>query len=100
MYRIQHGNTEAYVAAEYIEIGEATAITMEEYKEQQTTRTVVNAGNGEWSLLAAIIQCEAGGESHTGKVAVGADDDGIVQEMEDSRIRLQMWFTRVDSSHR
>lgn len=71
-YRIQHGNTEAYVAAEYIEIGEATAITMEEYKEQQTTGTVVNAGNGEMDLLAAIIQCEAGGESHTGKVAVGA----------------------------
>lgn len=71
-YRIQHGNTEAYVAAEYIEIGEATAITMEEYKEQQTTGTVVNAGSGEMDLLAAIIQCEAGGESHTGKVAVGA----------------------------
>lgn len=71
-YRIQHGNTEAYVAAEYIEIGEATAITMEEYKEQQTTGTVVNAGSGEMDLLAAIIQCEDGGESHTGKVAVGA----------------------------
>lgn len=71
-YRIQHGNNEAYVAAEYIEIGEATAITMEEYKEQQATGAVVNAGSGEMDLLAAIIQCEAGGESHTGKVAVGA----------------------------
>ncbi len=71
-YRIHHGNNEAYVAAEYIEIGEATAITMEEYKEQQVTDAVVNAGSGEMDLLAAIIQCEAGGESHTGKVAVGA----------------------------
>ena len=45
---------------------------MEEYKEQQATEAAVNVGNGELDLLAAIIQCEAGGESHTGKVAVGA----------------------------
>lgn len=31
-----------------------------------------NAGNGDLDLLAALIQCEAGGESRTGKVAVGA----------------------------
>ena len=29
-------------------------------------------GSGELDLLAAIIHCEAGGESRTGKVAVGA----------------------------
>lgn len=32
----------------------------------------VSASDSELDLLAAIIQCEAGGESHTGKVAVGA----------------------------
>ncbi len=31
-----------------------------------------NVGNGDLDLLAALIQCEAGGESRTGKVAVGA----------------------------
>ncbi|MCR4692141.1 MAG: cell wall hydrolase [Lachnospiraceae bacterium] len=29
-------------------------------------------GNGDIDLMAAIIECEAGGESYTGKVAVGA----------------------------
>lgn len=71
-YQIEHGDGSAYVAAEYIQMGEATAVTVEEYKEQQATETAVNVGNGELDLLAAIIQCEAGGESHTGKVAVGA----------------------------
>lgn len=32
----------------------------------------VNVGSGELDLLAAIIQCEAGGESYEGKIAVGA----------------------------
>ena len=32
----------------------------------------VSVGGGDLDLLAAIIQCEAGGESRTGKVAVGA----------------------------
>ncbi|MDO4444733.1 MAG: cell wall hydrolase [Bacillota bacterium] len=71
-YQIEHGDGSAYVAAEYVQTGEATAVTVEEYKEQQATETAVNVGNGELDLLAAIIQCEAGGESHTGKVAVGA----------------------------
>lgn len=71
-YQIEHGDDSAYVAAEYVQTGEATAVTVEEYKEQQATEAAVNVGNGELDLLAAIIQCEAGGESHTGKVAVGA----------------------------
>lgn len=71
-YQIEHGDGSAYVAAEYVQTGEATAVTVEEYKEQQATEAAVNVGNGELDLLAAIIQCEAGGESHTGKVAVGA----------------------------
>lgn len=71
-YQIEHGDGSAYVAAEYVQTGEATAVTVEEYKEQRATEAAVNVGNGELDLLAAIIQCEAGGESHTGKVAVGA----------------------------
>ena len=71
-YQIEHGDGSAYVEAEYVQTGEATAVTVEEYKEQQATEAAVNVGNGELDLLAAIIQCEAGGESHTGKVAVGA----------------------------
>lgn len=71
-YQIEHGDGSAYVAAEYVQTGKATAVTVEEYKEQQATEAAVNVGNGELDLLAAIIQCEAGGESHTGKVAVGA----------------------------
>lgn len=60
----------AYMNAEYIDIEEATALTMEEFNAQSNSG--VAAGNGELDLLAAIIECEAGGESHTGKVAVGA----------------------------
>lgn len=68
-YEIEHGkNDSAYVFAEYIEIEETTAMTMEEYKKS----AAVSVSGGELDLLAAIIQCEAGGESHTGKVAVGA----------------------------
>lgn len=69
-YQIKNGESDAaYVAEEYIEIKEATALTMAEYQKQQAT---VSVSGGELDLLAAIIQCEAGGESHTGKVAVGA----------------------------
>lgn len=42
----------------------------------------VSASGSELDLLAAIIQCEAGGESHTGKVAVGAV---IMNRIRDSR---------------
>ena len=83
-----------YVSAEYVEIAHATteAITIEEEKEiarkkaeeeakrkaaQTTEITVVqnpsyNATTDEILLLAALIQCEAGGECYEGKVAVGA----------------------------
>ncbi|MBS6196479.1 MAG: cell wall hydrolase [Clostridiales bacterium] len=71
-YQIDNGdNGPAYMFAEHIEIEEATALTMEEYQEQKQEVSVSVSG-GELDLLAAIIQCEAGGESHTGKVAVGA----------------------------
>ena len=71
-YQIDNGGSPAYMSAEYIKIEEATAVTVEEYQTQQAATGAVAAGSGEMDLLAAIIECEAGGESHTGKVAVGA----------------------------
>ena len=71
-YQIDNGGSPAYMNAEYIRIEEATAVTVEEYQAQQSATAGVAAGSGELNLLAAIIECEAGGESHTGKVAVGA----------------------------
>lgn len=71
-YRIENGkNGSAYMFAEYIEIKEKTAMTVAEYQKKKATASAAASG-GELDLLAAIIQCEAGGESHTGKVAVGA----------------------------
>lgn len=83
-----------YVSGDYVDVNFATteAITIEEEKEiarkkaeeeakrkaaQTTEITVVqnaafNATEEEILLLAALIQCEAGGESYEGKVAVGA----------------------------
>ncbi|MDD3279410.1 MAG: cell wall hydrolase [Lachnospiraceae bacterium] len=43
-----------------------------ESQQEAVQETMQSAGSGELDLLAAIIQCEAGGESRTGKVAVGA----------------------------
>jgi len=78
---------DAYTYAEYITVDEPeqVAMTEDEYyaaqvqaeKEErqeaaQAGAASVGASNGELALLAAIIQCEAGGESYTGKVAVGA----------------------------
>ena len=93
-YQVDLGEAgQAYMFAEYIEIEENRALTMEEYQakleaeEEQRRReqeqqeaasqasaqaSGVSVSGSELDLLAAIIQCEAGGESHTGKVAVGA----------------------------
>lgn len=79
-YQVSCRQETAYMAAEYMKIDdlEETALSVEEYQElleqqqQNVQETSVQPGNGELDLLAAIIECEAGGESHTGKVAVGA----------------------------
>ena len=54
-----------------------TAVSIEDYQGSSASGSVqeeaASAVSGsELDLLAAIIQCEAGGESHEGKVAVGA----------------------------
>lgn len=74
----------AYVCTDYVvleeEINEAQ--TIDEFTEAQaakaSTQTVtsgssaVAASQSDLDLLAAIIECEAGGESYEGKIAVGA----------------------------
>ncbi len=118
-YKIQHDGQEAYLFAEYVELGDIShkAMTAEEYQqklaEEEAARQAaeaaeaeaarqaaeaaeaeaarqaaeeaaaqaeeteaasqnVSVSSSELDLLAALIQCEAGGESRTGKVAVGA----------------------------
>lgn len=51
---------------------EQQAEAAQEVQEQPAEEANVGVSGGELDLLAAIIQCEAGGESHEGKVAVGA----------------------------
>lgn len=74
----------AYMFAEYIRIDDGTEASAEEEQEAEETGTgtVVAVYEGELDLLAAIIQCEAGGESETGKIAVGAV---IMNRIRDSR---------------
>ena len=82
-YQVSYGEDSAYMFAEYIQIEETTALSVAEYETQQKekeqavqqvsqTGASMSASDSELALLAAIIQCEAGGESPTGKVAVGA----------------------------
>ena len=93
-FQVEYEGDTAYMAAEYIEVNglEHTALSLEAYQqkceEEQAAQAAAEAANiqqaasgnvqptsastGELDLLAAIIHCEAGGESRTGKVAVGA----------------------------
>jgi spore germination cell wall hydrolase CwlJ-like protein len=56
-----------------LKLGTTKAVAV---KKTATTKSVSSSSSGASSddvtLLAALIQCEAGGESYTGKVAVGA----------------------------
>ena len=69
--------------SDYVDLEDAVqgAMTVEEYQELQKQEeagaasaqsSTVSAGSGDLAMLAALIECEAGGESYTGKVAVGA----------------------------
>ncbi len=66
-----------YVAADFVEVklGTTKAVSIEEINAQKTTlksEGTLRVPESDSTLLAAIIQCEAGSESYTGKVAVGA----------------------------
>lgn len=82
-YQVEYKGTDAFVHSDYVDLEDAVqgAMTVEEYQELQKQEeasaasaqsSTVSAGSGDLAMLAALIECEAGGESYTGKVAVGA----------------------------
>lgn len=75
-YQIQYSGSNAYVHADYVTLSEDLkgAVSMEEYQASQTTSSssAISADSNDVAMLAALIECEAGGESYTGMVAVGA----------------------------
>lgn len=82
-YQVEYKGTDAFVHSDYVDLEDSVqgAMTVEEYQELQKQEeasaasaqsSTVSAGSGDLAMLAALIECEAGGESYTGKVAVGA----------------------------
>jgi N-acetylmuramoyl-L-alanine amidase len=84
---IVSGDVQGYIRNDLLAFGEearqiyeavhgndtVTAVSAAEYTEDTAAdSSAVQVSGSELDLLAAIIQCEAGGESHEGKVAVGA----------------------------
>lgn len=63
---------EAQKAAEDAKRLEEIRRQEEEMKQNAENKTPIQADASEQALLAAIIQCEAGGESYEGKLAVGS----------------------------
>lgn len=85
--KIDYSGEDGYVSADYVTVDFVidTAETMEEIeirekKEEEARKAAelkkkkeaVSADKDTTRLLAALIQCEAGGESYEGKLAVGA----------------------------
>lgn len=79
---VQHNGKTGYVSAEYVTVAYdfTKAMTLEEEKAAERAKAEakakksasVSASAGDVELLAALIYCEAGGESYEGQVAVGA----------------------------
>ena len=70
-YEIGHKKDSGYVAARHITVDKLQgAITLKAYEKAQ--REEMGCTSRELDMLAAIIECEAGGEKRVGKVAVGA----------------------------
>ena len=92
---VDYNGTAAYVAADYVdvELNVEDAVSMEEIRAREaakaqqeaaaaqnvqgngatvTTSAAVSASASDTQLLAAIIECEAGGEPYAGQLAVGA----------------------------
>ena len=64
---VEYNGEKAWVCSDYVKtgLGTGTAMTAEEIEKEESL-------SSERFLLAAIIMCEAGGESYEGQVAVGA----------------------------
>lgn len=76
-YQVSYNGSSAYVYSDYVSLENAVqgAMTVDEYQGSQSqavSGSAVSADSGDLAMLAALIECEAGGESYTGKVAVGA----------------------------
>ena len=86
-YQIQYSGSSAYVHGDYVTLSEELkgAVSMEEYQASQAcvassaaaastagSASVISADSNDVAMLAALIECQAGGESYTGMVAVGA----------------------------
>lgn len=73
---VKYNGEKAYVSADYVDvklkIDQAVSIEEEQAEKVQTTGASVSASSDELYLLAAIIECEAGGEPYAGQLAVGA----------------------------
>ncbi len=87
--QVQYNDTVAYVSAEYVDVAlnVGEAVSIEDILEEQAAAVqasaqsssssaesteAVSASSDDVTLLAALIQCEAGGESYAGQLAVGA----------------------------
>lgn len=89
-YQVVSGDIEGYIRGDLLVIGEEAqnlyetiygqgdeeSVSAESISQPQEvaeeSASTVSASNDELALMAAIIECEAGGESYEGKVAVGA----------------------------
>ena len=102
-YQIQYSGSSAYVHGDYVTLSEELkgAVSMEEYQASQAcaassaaaastagSASVISADSNDVAMLAALIECEAGGESYTVSTAVP------------SRTAFPALFIRVDSLHR
>lgn len=88
-YKVSYKGTDGYVLGSYIKettpkgaISKSTYEDMREDKEEEKSTSssseskngkyVINCSDSELDMLAAIVYCEAGGESYKGKLAVAA----------------------------
>ncbi|MGN0315993.1 MAG: SH3 domain-containing protein [Fusicatenibacter sp.] len=75
-YEISYAGGSAYLHGDYVTLDDTLkgAMSMEEYQKQvaKSASAGISASSGDLAMLAALIECEAGGESRQGKVAVGA----------------------------
>lgn len=73
LYEALHGagevTAEAVTPEEVVTSEESVSTDNEQ---EETTAAVSNVSNSDLDLMAAIIECEAGGESYEGKIGVGA----------------------------
>lgn len=70
---VKYNGKKAFVSSDYVKVGLKIekAVSVEE-DEKETVSAGTSVSSDELRLLAAIIECEAGGEPYAGQLAVGA----------------------------